>query len=256
MLFSTDAYIGIDLTQGKKTIYYAALDAKLGLISLAQGDLKSVMTFLAAQHQAVVGIHGPASPNLGILTDAERRNQLPFQFGKGRPGNMRVAEYELRKNQLSVYRTPQQPEDAPGWMQTSFKCYKSLREMEYQPFQVETKASRQFLEVIPENSYQAWAEGTLIPAHTLLGRIQRQLILYDRGVGVGDPMAYFEEITRFRLRQGVLPEDMVYAAPTLAALAAASIAWQAGNEPEKLALLGVPEEGQIATPRKLIRAGD
>lgn len=256
MLFSTNAYIGIDLTQGKKTIYYAALDEKLELISLAQGDLKSVTTFLAAQHQAVVAIHGPARPNLGILTDADRRNQLPFQFGKGRPGNMRVAEYELRQHQLSVYRTPQRADDAPGWMRTSFKCYSHLREMEYQPFQVEELASRQFLEVIPEHGYRAWVEGTLIPAHTLTGRIQRQLILYDRGVGVGDPMAFFEEITRFRIRQGVLPEEMIYAAPTLAALAAAAIAWQAGNEPEQLALLGVPEEGQIAVPQKLIRAGD
>ncbi|MCB2178730.1 DUF429 domain-containing protein [bacterium] len=256
MLFSTDAFIGIDLTQGKKTIYYAALDGKLGLISLAQGDLKSVMTFLASQHQAVVGIHGPARPNMGILTDAERRNQLPFQFGKGRPGNMRVAEYELRQKQLAVYRTPRRDEDAPGWMQTSFKCYQRLREMDYQPFQMGIKASRQFLEVIPEHGYRAWAEGVLIPAHTLAGRIQRQLILYDRGVGVGDPMDFFEEITRFRIRQGVLPEEMVYSAPILAALAAATIAWQTVNEPEQLALLGVAEEGQITVPKKLIGTGD
>lgn len=256
MLFSTDAYIGIDLALGKKTIHYAALDAKLELISLGQGDLKSVMTFLAAQHQAVVGVHGPARPNLGILTDAERRNQLPIPFGKGRPGNMRVAEYELRQNQQQVYRTPNSVEDAPGWMQTSFKLYARLQEIHFTPFQADTSSTRQVVEVIPELGYRSWVEGNLLPANTLPGRIQRQLVLYDRGVDVKDPMAFFEEITRFRIRQGLMPEDVIYPASTLSALASAYMAWQAGNEPDQLALLGVAEEGQIAAPRKLIRPAD
>lgn len=256
MLFSTDAYIGVDLTQGKKTIHYAALDARLGLISLAQGDLKSVMTFLAAQHQAVVGVHGPSRPNQGFLTDAERRNQLPIPFGKGRPGNMRVAEYALRQSQLNVYRTPHQAEDAPGWMQTSFKFYARLEDLDFQPFQGEAPSARAYLETIPELGYRAWAEGSLLASNTLAGRIQRQLILYDRGLEVRDPMEFFEEITRFRIRQGILPEEMVYPAATLAALAAAYTAWQASNQPDALAFLGVAEEGLIAAPRTLIRSGD
>jgi hypothetical protein len=251
MLFSTDAYIGIELAQGKKTIHYAALEAKLGLISIGQGDLKSVMTFLAAQHQAVVGIHGPARPNLGIMTDTERRNQLPIPFGKGRPGNMRVAEYELRQKQQQVYRTPDSIEDAPGWMQTSFKLYDRLKELHFEPFQADTPAARRVVEVIPELGYRSWIEGNLLTANTLPGRIQRQLVLYDRGVDVKDPMEFFEEITRFRIRQGVMPEDVIYPASTLSALAAAYMAWQAGNEPDKLSLLGVAEEGQIAAPIKL-----
>lgn len=256
MLFSTDAYIGIELAQGKKTIHYAALDVKLGLISIGQGDIKSVTTFLAAQHQAVVGIHGPARPNLGIMTDTERRNQLPIPFGKGRPGNMRVAEYELRQKQQQVYRTPNKVEDAPGWMQTSFKLYERLQEMDFEPFQADGVSARKVVEVIPELGYRSWIEGNLLPANSLPGRIQRQLVLYDRGLDVKDPMGFFEEITRFRIRQGVLPEDVIYPASMLSALAAAYLAWQAGNEPEQLALLGVAEEGQIAAPSKLTGSGD
>jgi len=256
MLFSKDAFIGIDLGQGKKTIVYAALDGNLGLISLGQGDFKSVITFLAAQHQAVVGIHGPARPNLGILTDADRRNQLPILMGKGRPGNMRVAEYELRQNHLQLYRTPGRVEDAPGWMQTSFRLYNRLGEMQFEPFQPETTAVRRVVEVIPELGYRAWVEGNLLPSNTLPGRIQRQLILYDRGVDVNDPMEFFEEITRFRIRQGVMPEDEIYPAPILSALAAAYMAWQAGNEPDQLTLLGIAEEGQIAAPKVLTSSAD
>jgi len=73
---------------------------------------------------------------------------------------------------------------------------------------------------------------------------------------VNDPMGFFEEITRYHIRQGIMPEEEIYPAPTLSALAAAYIAWQAGNEPDQLALLGIAEEGQIAAPKILTSSGD
>lgn len=256
MLFSPQVYIGIDLTQGRKTIYYAALDDQLDLIARAQGDINNVMTFLAGQQQALVGIHGPARPNMAILVDADRRNQYLIPMGKGRPGNMRVAEYILRKNKLTTYRTPEQLEDAPAWMRASFKFYERLSEIDYQPYQAESAGGNQYLEVIPELGFRTWSEGKMLSPNTLYGRIQRQLILYEQGVNLPDPMTFFEEVTRFRIKQGIIPEEMVLLAPNLSALAAALMAYRAEKDLEQFTFVGIPEESQICVPRQLIRTAE
>ena len=76
MLFSGELYIGIDLTRGEKSIHYAALNQDLEPITLTQGNYKSLISFIGGQQKAALGIHGPARPNLEILTNAERRSQF------------------------------------------------------------------------------------------------------------------------------------------------------------------------------------
>ena len=44
-------------------------------------------------------------------------------------------------------------------------------------------------------------------------------------------MNFFEEVTRFRILQGQLPNDQVYSTAMIAALAAAYLAWQTKNNP-------------------------
>ena len=252
MLFSEHTYIGVDLTPGKKNIQYAAIDDNLELLSLSHGDFAQVQTFLRSQQQATLAVHGPSRPNQRILTDAERRDQYLIPLGKGRPGNMRVAEYTLRKRKLPTYRTPSQIEDAPPWMQNSFKFFSMLNEAGFQPYQKEQSLQRKYVEVIPEVSFYAWLDGKALPAKTLHGRMQRQLVLYNLGLKIADPMTYFEEITRFRILQGILPQDLVYSSPTQTALAAAYMAWLVENEPESITLVGIPDEGQIAVLANLI----
>ena len=256
MLFSENTFIGVDLSPGKKNIQYAAIDDQLELLALAQGDLNHLLTFLRNQQQATLAIHGPARLNQRILKDAERREQYLIPLGKGRPGNMRVAEYTLRQHRLPTYRTPALAADAPPWMQTSFKLYSALREAGYQPFNPEQPLQRKYVEVIPEISFHAWLNGKVLPANTLHGRMQRQLVLYEHGLKVADPMTYFEEITRFRILQGILPKDLVYSAPAQTALAAAYMAWLLEKQPNTLTLVGIPEEGQITILENLIHKAD
>jgi hypothetical protein len=65
---------------------------------------------------------------------------------------------------------------------------------------------------------------------------------------IPDPMRLFEEITRHRLLQGVLPVADLYQPSELDALAGAYTAWMAANHPEGILMLGHPEEGQIILP--------
>ncbi len=77
-------------------------------------------------------------------------------------------------------------------------------------------------------------QANLFPRQSLEGRLQRGLILYDEGLQIPDPMEFFEEITRYKLLQGVLPNEYIYTSRQLEALMMAYISWMAGNPAEKL----------------------
>lgn len=252
MLFSGELYIGIDLTRGEKSICYSALNEDLETITLSQGDYQSLLAYLGGQQNAVLGIYGPARPNLNIMVDAERRSQFLVEMGKGRPGNMRVAEYFLKQHKLPTYQTPNTEQSAPDWMQTSFKLTKHLHKIGYQIYAPGDQADQQFVEVLPEVGFCAWIEGEVLPRKTFHGRMQRQLVLYEFGVRLPDPMGFFEEVTRYKILQGMLPEKLVMSAGILSSLAAAYLAWQARHEPENITLVGLEQEGRIAVPKKAV----
>ncbi|MGZ9226270.1 MAG: hypothetical protein ACXW4M_12030, partial [Anaerolineales bacterium] len=69
-------------------------------------------------------------------------------------------------------------------------------------------------------------------------RIQRALVLYDQGLQINDPMEFFEEITRYKLIQGILPLENLYASKELDALVAAYIAWMTVNKPGQFIIQG------------------
>jgi predicted RNase H-like nuclease len=61
-------------------------------------------------------------------------------------------------------------------------------------------------------------------------------------------MRIFEEITRHRLIQGILPLESLHSTEELDALAAAYTAWIAGVKPDQVTLLGDAEEGHLVLP--------
>jgi hypothetical protein len=148
-----------------------------------------------------------------------------------------------------VYKTPRKAKDAKGWVQIGFSLYEHLGDLGYQPYPT-GKGDRRLFEVVPEACYHAWLGQKPLAKRSLEGCLQRQLVLYDLGLDIPDPMLFFEEITRHRLLQGVLPEDELYKAAELQALAAAYVAWLIANRPEEVNLVGDEDEGQIALPAK------
>ena len=109
-------------------------------------------------------------------------------------------------------------------------------------------ALHQTLEVYPHACFTVLLGQSPFPKYTLEGRIQRQLILYELKIGVSDPMRLFEEITRHRLINGILPLDALLAPGELDALVAAYTACLAATEPGKVTALGHREEGQVVLP--------
>ena len=66
-------------------------------------------------------------------------------------------------------------------------------------------------------------------------------------------MYIFEEITRHRLLNGVLPIEDLYQVEELDALVAAYTAWVAGTQPDQISFLGDSLEGQIVLPTSEIQ---
>ena len=247
MFSSNTTFIGIDPTAGEKPIVYAAIDHARHLLALGAGSLDDVLAFAAGQHQAVLAVCGPRRPNSGVMKNPQKRGELNPQPAPGRWENHRLAEYLLRQHNLFIPPTPFNEADCPNWMRQSFLLFRRLEEMGYRDFQDET-AGRKNLEVYPHACYSVLLGVLPFPKHSLEGRIQRQLVLFENEVEVPDPMDFFEEITRHRVLKGVIPFDELYTPGELDALAAAFTAWYSASRPNQTTMLGDPEEGQIILP--------
>jgi hypothetical protein len=209
--------------------------------------LDAIAAFVGGQQAAFVAVNAPSQPNQGLMKRTEVRESLNPVPRPGRWEGYRVAEYLLSQHNIRIPRTKANVENCPAWMQMGFDVYKRLAELGYQPY-LSPERPCQVMEVYPHAAYTVLLNSNPFPKSGLEGRLQRQLLLHNQGLYVPDPMRVFEEITRFRILQGILPLDDLYSPRELDALVAAFTAWVAATSPEGITALGVPEEGQIILP--------
>ena len=247
MLFNETTFIGIDPTAGKRPMAYAALDRDLRPLALGEGDIRAVTAFVGGQQAAYVAINAPSKPNQGLMKRPEVREKLNPIPHPGRWEGFRVAEYLLYQRKIRIPRTRARAQNCPVWMQVGFELYKRLAGLGYQPY-LTPEAPCQVMEVYPHAAFTVLLNSCPFPKNSLEGRLQRQLLLHNQGLYIPDPMRVFEEITRYRLLQGILPLDDLYSVRELDALVAAFTAWVAATSPEGVSILGNPQEGQVVLP--------
>ncbi len=247
MLFKDTVFIGIDPPSGEKSLTYAALDQELNLIALARDDISTVSAFAGGQKSSFVAVNAPRRVNQGLMNKESVRNSLSPQPNPGRWTSFRVAEYTLFQRNIRIPNTPGDLESCPGWMRTGFTLYQRLEELGYQDFPAENH-KQQLLEVYPHAAYTVLLKKIPFLKKTMVGRLQRQLILHSLSVDVPDPMRIFEEFTRYKILQGQLPLEGLFSMEQLEALIAAYIAWKAAVEPEEITRVGDPKEGEIILP--------
>ena len=239
------SYVGVDPTAGRHPFTFAALDHDRKLVALAAGNFDDVLAFLNEYQAVTVAVNAPPRPNLGLVRkNLETQNMAPGQL---RGSDMRQAESELRERGLLVSPTPSRINTCPAWMQMGFDLYHRIDQAGFNQYPAEN-ASRQWLETHPQAAFCTLLGKLPLPKPTLEGRLQRQIALYEQGVGIKDPMEFFEEITRHKLLHGVLPMELVYAAEELDTLMAAYMAFYVTNCPQEMMLIGDKAEGQIALP--------
>lgn len=242
-------YVGIDPTAGSRPMHYAALDGDLRIRSLKKGDLPAVLEFVQGLDQAVVAIDAPQSPNQGLMADPGVRE------GYGLPPNgdtwagWKVCEYELRRRNIRLYRTPREASEAPRWIRMGFTLFRRLKGLGFELFERGNGiGQRALLEVHPHACFAVILGRRPFLKSTLEGRLQRQLILYLEGIDVPDPMRSLEEITRHHLLESRLPLPDLYQHDELDALVAAYTASLVSEKSDRVTQVGDSGEGLITLP--------
>lgn len=243
---SSDIYIGIDPTTGRKDFGYGVLDNHLNLIDLSDADMEEMVAYIDKYDSAYVAINAPRQVNTGVVK--KKLAETTEKQGRSlRGADIRLAEYELRKLGISISGTPSQGKFCPAWMRAGFHLYQELSKIGYHPLG-NGESSRVFIETHPHVCYSVLVEGTLFSKSTLEGRLQRQLILNNLNLRIVDGMDFFEEITRFKLLQGILPTDVLFSPDELDVLVATYTAWLSSNHPGEVIILGDKSEGQMVLP--------
>ena len=250
MLFTDSAFIGISPASGHKSFAYAALDRDLNLIALAEGEVDDVAAFIAGQSSATVAINSPATVNRGLVREMTKSKMLTS--AQIRRVDLRLAEYELRERGIAVAKTPASVELCPAWMQAGFELYRKLGKMGFQKYP-EPESAQLFFETNSHACHCLLAGQVPLARLTLEGRLQRQIVLYERGLRIKDPMDFFEEITRYKISKGIFPMELLYQPDQLDAMAAAYTAWVAVQKKEDVSVIGDIKEGTLVLPERELK---
>lgn len=242
-------FLGIDVSASRQPFTFVALEGERRLLAIGEGELLEVLAFAAGQTLAVAAISAPARPNQGRMKDSSVRKGLTPPPPPGKYTNLRQAEYELERQGMPVPHTPSGEENCPPWMRKAFALYRNLEAIGY--CQHPSEQPRQWLETLSEAGFISLLGQPLLPAATLEGRLQRQLILYEQDLPVSDPLRFFEEVTRFRLLHGNLPSENILTSPELSAMMAAFTAWLAARHPERVSRYGDPQESEVILPARI-----
>lgn len=249
MIFTDTVFVGIDPTSSHKSYTYAALDKGMNLVALADGELDDVTSFLGGQSSAIVAINAPSGVNRGLVR--EKKKEM-FKSLKTRASGFRVAEMELRDRGITVSGTPSTISACPAWIQAGFAMYRKLEKIGFKKYPSEN-APHQLLESQPHASFCVMAGVVPQSKPSLEGKIQRQLLLFEAGIRIKDPMDFFEEITRHKMIKGNWPLDLLYLPEQLDAIVAAYTAWLSIHKPENMTTLGDPTEGLVFLPEKNLK---
>jgi predicted RNase H-like nuclease len=250
MLFTDSTFIGITPASGHKSFAYAALDRDLNLITLADGEMDDLTTFIAGRSPVMVAIDAPMGVNRGLVREMLKVNRLTsYQI---RRTDLRLAEHELRKRGIVITKTPANVKQCPMWMQAGFELYRKLEKMGFQKYP-EKDSTCVVLETNSHACHCALAEQVPLARLSLEGRLQRQIVLYEHGLRIKDPMDFFEEITRYKIFKGILPMELLYLPDQLDALAAAYTAWLAVKKQEDVFMVGDTKEGMLVLPERELK---
>jgi hypothetical protein len=250
MLFEPHSWIGVypapQPGKGRGLMTYAALDKDLHLLALSQGSGDDLKAYLSSQAAAIVAISAPRRPSFGLPQVSSQSALFP-EPRSGKLSRGRMADRQLREHNLGHPRTPDSLEQCPTWMRRGFNLFEMLAAMGYRDYPSESQPL-QIMEVFTQATFTLLSGEPPLPRNSLEGRLQRQLLLNDKDVDVPDPMRFFEEVTRYKLRNGILPMGEICLPAELDALAAAYTAWLSTTNPHCIMLYGDEREGQVVIP--------
>lgn len=232
-----------------ETAHYAVLDPDLRLLWLESSPYADLPALVNRYPTALVALAAPLGPSLGQLSNrAALRERLGLNgTAEQVAAQMRASDYQLRLLGLPIDPTPPAEQAAPE-LQRLWSLVAELRTLGLQAYHPANAAPRQLLEANPTASFAVLIGHRPYPANTLEGRLQRQILLFDQGLPVPEPMAIFEEITRHRLLKGQLDLAGLHTPAELDVLITAHTAHLAATRSAQIHRLGDPLEGELVLP--------
>jgi len=200
-----------------------------------------------SNNKAMIAVNAPAGINQGLMRDDVFRRSLSSPPRQGRFTDIRVVDYELIQRGIKTVRVPDDIKKCPLWVRKGILLFDTLQKNGFLHLSTETE-NRYVFEVNSEAIFWSLLGFSPYDAKSLEGRIQRQLVLFEKGVEIEDPMEFFQEITRYRLLKGAIPLTMIFGISELYALAGAYMAWYKKKNPKSVFQLGNSQEGLIYLP--------
>lgn len=240
-------YMGVDLNAPRGSFGYTLIGRNQRILSRGCMKLEKWDAFLQSQSVQIICLTSPVSLNTGQMRRPDFRQSLNPVPPGSRYQNLRTSEYEILSRGLPVSRTPADFDACSPSVQRSLRFTSALAVCGYNSA-ADGENGRQLLEIPPEAWFQQLLGYKLLPASSLEGRIQRQLVLQSLNLNVPDAMEFFEEVTRHKLLFGQLPENIVLPLPVLYSIAAAYTAWASVHAPGLICCFGCSDEGYLHLP--------
>ncbi len=249
MVSGFQTYLGIDVQAIQKPYFYYALNDSLEILACGHGRLGDVLAYLAGQSSALVAVNGP------IYLDRSEGTVVQgglFDKEQSNPGaNHRTGDAALTARGFPSIPNLHEGKKLQLWVERSLELTAGIRQLGYE--ESNFGKPRVFFETQSDAAY--WMATGSLPydSRSLEGRLQRQLLLFEFGFDVKDPMSFLEEFTRYRLRTSQIPMNQIMPAHELRALISAATAWLADRRPESVDHLGDVSMGEIILPRDFAR---
>ncbi|MBL8061500.1 MAG: DUF429 domain-containing protein [Anaerolineales bacterium] len=250
MLFTDPVFVGVSPAIHQKSFVYAAMDKNLSLVALAEGGLDEIVAFLAGQRTVMAAVNAPSGLNRGLAVE-KKKEMFKSRKEKG-SGGYRLAESELRTRGILVRGTPSTLGACPEWMKAGISLHRKLEKNGFVKYPADDE-THQLFETSSHAGFCVLAGEAPLSKASLEGKIQRQLLLYENGVGIKDPMDFFEEITRHKMLKGTWPMELLYHPDQLDAMVAALTAWKVTHKPESVCQVGDVKEGIIFLPAQYLK---
>lgn len=239
-------YIGIDPTAGIRPSTFAVLNERLKIEKIGRASVEELIAIAESHPSAVCGVDAPIGPGKGLLVDPEYRRRLGLEPNRANYSTLRVCEYELRRRKIALHTTPKDPNQAPQWMKEGWHLYDGLRKAGFVEYP--RSGERRMFETSPHAAFTVLVGKRPYSKSSIEGLLQRQLILFEEGIDVPDPMPHLEEWTRHRIKTGQIGREKILDHDSLDALMAAYTAFVVDKEPRSVVALGDTAEGQLVLP--------
>lgn len=237
-------FVGLDVNSRPPYYSAIAIDANGNYLLAINGNWEEIIETFRPYENILISINTPVRPNIGLLTQSKRKKHKP-----GKWPDVRLIEYMLEEYGAPIYHTPKKKGNLLAAQQYGFQLIERIKIEGFHAYGIEQ--SRCFCEVPAETAFWSIERKHLFDGQNFIGQIQRQLLLLELGINLPDPMAFFEEITRYKLLTGNAPLEMILETSILNAWINAFTAKRIKQNPSQVSTLGDPQEGLIYLPYKL-----